>query len=218
MGRPAKDITGVRIGALVALRNTGSIKTNQGLKPLWEIQCDCGKKVYKHSSDFLKKGCYSCGCQLKTRISVSNTKHGMSHHPLYAVWDTMIARCHRESHKSYAHYSARGILVCEQWRASFQNFANDMAESYKAGLQLDRIDNDKGYAKNNCRWATPKQQGNNKVTNKWIDTPDGQMTVAQAATQYNINQTTLLYRIANKWPSNLLFIRPSHSHRLKELI
>lgn len=216
MAKPAKDITGVTIGYVTAIEKLPSVRTTSGLKPKWSCRCICGKELEVFTSPFLRGRYQSCGCRKKELISKSNTKHGMSHHPLYAVWDTMIARCHRASHKSYKHYSSRGITVCERWRNSFQNFADDMAETYQRGLQLDRIDNTKGYNKENCRWASAKTQANNTSTNTWIDTPTGKMTVKQAAEQFGIKYTTLLNRVCSGWPNDKLFIAATHRNRINE--
>jgi len=216
MGKPAKDITGVTVGYVTAIKKLPSVKTTSGLKPKWLCRCVCGAELHLFTAPFLKGQYQSCGCKKNELISKNNTKHGMSHHSLYAVWDTMIARCHRDSHKSYKHYSTRGITVCEQWRQSFQNFANDMLGSYSQGLQLDRIDNNKGYSKENCRWVDAKSQANNTSANIWIDTPVGKMTVKQAAEHYNIKYTTLLNRVYRNWPNDKLFISVSHRNRVNE--
>ena len=82
-------------------------------------------------------------------------------HPLYATWYAMNYRCHNPKAYGYKDYGGRGITVCDRWRNDLNAFAEDMGERPK-GLTIDRIDNDKGYSPDNCRWATWKQQGNNK--------------------------------------------------------
>jgi hypothetical protein len=82
-------------------------------------------------------------------------------HPLYATWYAMNYRCHNPESYQYKDYGGRGITVCDRWRNDLNAFAEDMGERPK-GLSIDRIDNDKGYFPENCRWATWKQQGNNK--------------------------------------------------------
>ena len=76
-------------------------------------------------------------------------------------WDSMIGRCHRESHPSYGYYGGRGIKVCERWMGSFEAFFEDMGEAPE-GYWLDRIDNSKGYEPGNCRWVTPKESASNR--------------------------------------------------------
>lgn len=214
MGRPIEDITGLKIGYMTAIKIVGSYIPVR--KPIWLIQCVCGNTVTCNSSAYKGRQYQSCGCMRNKLISQNTVKHGMSHHPLYSVWDTMIARCHRKSHKSNRRYSARGITVCEAWRKSFIAFRDDMVIGYAKGLQLDRIDNAKGYSKENCRWATTKQQANNTSYNIKINTPDGQMNVCEAADKYGIKRTTLLNRIKSGWPEDKWFIKVSYANKIKE--
>lgn len=81
-------------------------------------------------------------------------RHKMTGTKLYYVWKNMINRCTRPSHSSFKNYGGRGIVVCEKWMSSFFNFYDDMSgDSYNEDLQIDRVDNEKGYFKENCRWV-----------------------------------------------------------------
>lgn len=134
--------------------------------------CNCGNtKVTLVSS--LRRGCTrSCGClnaentQLK---GLNNRRHGHSRRldggrsKSYKLWSSMIRRCHTPSSSGFHKYGAKGVIVCKEWRESFETFLKDMGEPPK-GLSIDRIDNSKGYSKDNCRWATAKQQARNKTT------------------------------------------------------
>ena len=116
----------------------------------------------------------------------------------------MRARCNRPTHNLYKWYGGRGITVCPEW-ASFTEFYLAMYPSYKEGLQLDRIDNQKGYSPDNCRWVTPKQNNRNRSSNRLINTPDGVMVLAKAAEMYGLDQKVITYRIKRGYPSEKVF-------------
>ena len=120
------------------------------------VQCECGiiKTVDYYS---IKNGLTkSCGCERK-----NNLKHSLCNSPEYRSWNGMKIRCTNPSHKQYKDYGGRGITVCYEWLNSFQNFYNDMGKRPN-GKTLDRINNNKGYEPSNCRWASPKEQAQNK--------------------------------------------------------
>jgi hypothetical protein len=122
----------------------------------WICQCECGLKNWVYTNALKKgtsKGCLKC--------SKGSTKHNMSHTKTYSTWVQMIERCHNQEHPFYKWYGERGIYVCKEWIKSFSNFLKDMGEKPE-GLTLDRIDNESGYHKDNCRWTTRKEQQRNR--------------------------------------------------------
>ena len=119
-----------------------------------------------------------------TRTKVSQT---------YKSWETMIQRCHNKNNPKYHLYGGRGILVCQQWR-QFINFLDDMGEAPR-GHQIDRIDNDKGYCKSNCRWRTSKQQGRNRRDNRLITFQGKTQCLSEWADETGINRETISSRI-----------------------
>lgn len=212
MHHRAVDLTGHRFGWLVAVEYAGS----NGFKSLWRVRCDCGVEKVLIASELRKGNTNSCGCQKNIWVGDAQRTHGMSEHPAYWVWRSMVDRCKLPTHQAWANYGGRGIRVCKRWE-KFENFWTDMGPTYVSGLTLERNDNEAGYSKNNCRWATYQEQSNNKRTTRRIETPWGDLTVTEAARKSGIGITTLLYRLGVGCPLDMLFTKPDVSNRLAEV-
>lgn len=126
----------------------------------WLCLCECGNLKVTDVSSLTRGFTKSCGCLAKEQNSVRKRTHGLRRHVSYSSWCAMMNRCYNKKRKSYQNYGARGIFVDPKWHDVAQ-FIRDMGERPK-GLSLDRIDNDKGYSKENCRWATHVEQAQNR--------------------------------------------------------
>lgn len=123
-------------------------------------------------------------------------KHGRTSDPIWRSWQAAIQRCSNPNDEHFPSYGGRGITVCERWR-TFTNFAADMGER-PDGMTLDRIDNNGNYCPENCRWATPVTQANNRRNNKTYPFPAGEMTVNRAARLYGKSIQSLKHWVVKK--------------------
>lgn len=184
-----KNRTGMRYGKLICT----SKFERRGKKIYWLCKCDCGKEVWICAQNLLVAK--SCGCNNKT----SHIIHGMSHTRIHETWKHMIQRCSNKKHPYYKDYGGRGITVCDEWIGTegfirFNEWAS--ANGYQENLTLDRIDNNKGYTPDNCRWVDHLTQCNNKRNNKRYEYKGESHTIAEWARLYGIKYTTLNKRLS----------------------
>lgn len=123
---------------------------------------------------------------------MAKVKHGKSKSRLYGCWHDMKQRCSNPSRTNHKHYKNKGIIVCEEWRNDFQAFHDwAMANGYADNLTLDRIDNNGNYEPSNCRWATPKEQENNRSNNVYLTINGETKPLAQWATENGLKYCTV---------------------------
>ncbi len=130
----------------------------------------------------------------------------MANQPLsYGSWTNMKKRCNSPAYHHAYRYSGRGISYDPKWE-NFAGFYEDMGQTYKPGLTLERIDNDKDYSKSNCRWATRREQANNTRRNRWIKYHGVTKTLSQWARTYGLKRSTVAQRYyVYKWPLDRIF-------------
>lgn len=122
-------------------------------------------------------------------------------HRLYCTWYNMLARCSDPDDHHYARYGGRGIKVCREWRSYDAFFRWALANGYDEALTIDRIDNDGDYTPGNCRWATPRQQANNRSNNRHITVAGHTLTHAQWARALGISRQAIRQAIKRGVPA-----------------
>ena len=170
----------------------------------WLCKCDCGGMKIVVSSELKRGGTKSCGClaQEQREKAAKSRCHAHSRANLCRErksWENMLARCYDSSCKSFSNYGGAGITVCETWRHSFKSFFADLGPR-PIGHTLDRIDSSKGYFKENCRWATNKEQANNRSNNRRLAHNGKTMTISQWADELGLTHTCISMRLKRGWP------------------
>lgn len=135
---------------------------------MWYCRCSCGKQLHVRGGALTlsERPTRSCGCIRLERAIASRKTHGATFNGKftteYSTWHSMIQRCHNPNNEKFPDYGGRGIVVCEQWRNSFEQFLKDMGYKPNPKLTIDRRDNNKGYEPGNCYWATRAEQQKNR--------------------------------------------------------
>ena len=186
--RDRSDLSGRIVGSWTVLAKS-SERGKHG-QVYWECQCQCGAKNLVMGESLRRQTSTKC-------LSCKNTVHGMEKTPTYCTCAAMKQRCSNPNYHSYFYYGGRGILVCNEWQ-SFEVFLADMGEKPE-GTSIDRIDVEKGYFKENCRWATPAQQARNRRNTRKYEWGEESFSLGDLSDMHNINVRRVQQRLNAGW-------------------
>ena len=188
-----KDLTGQKFGRLTVIKQVGK---NKHGSYLWFCKCDCGN-IKTTVGTLLRKGeTKSCGCLSKENLEKGRVgTHRMSESVEYRTWLHIKWRCLNKNCPRYKNYGGRRIKMCNDWLESFGNFYKDMGKRPENKSSIDRIDNNKGYYKENCHWATRTEQARNKRNNKMLIYKGETRCLSDWAEKLNMNYNTLYSKL-----------------------
>lgn len=188
------DLTGQKIGMWTVECFDGVSDRNQAK---WICVCSCPAKTRRSvSGRHLRAGkSLCCGCLGDAVLGNARRIHGLARTPEYSAWKSARTRCINPNHPCYADYGGRGITFCKEWDDSFETFLKDMGLRPSADKTLDRLDNDKGYSKENCAWVTRVEQSRNRRSSKFIEYKGEKLTYTEWGRRLGISDNTISIRL-----------------------
>lgn len=211
-----KNLIGQKFNRLTVI---GRAENDKYGKARWICKCECGNETTVASTHLTQGRIKSCGCLKSELTAKRNYKHGLAHTRIHNIWCDMKDRCYNANKPKYKNYGFRGITVCDEWLHDFKAFYDwSIANGYNDILTIDRMDVNKGYSPDNCRWADNKTQANNKTTNHYVKYDDRVLTVSELAEEVGLTYNTLISRILRNPDTDVseLISKPkSHAERME---
>jgi hypothetical protein len=182
------DLTGEIFGSLTVLGRDNA-------QSQWRCRCVCGTETTVRTGNLrLAKG-DRCTCAIREKTRARRRSHGESGNPEYRAWSEMKTRCENQASTSYADYGGRGIQIDPRWATSFETFLADMGRKPTPRHTLDRRDTEKGYGPDNCRWATQREQQNNRRNNHLLTHEGITLTTSEWARRVGLSPDALERRL-----------------------
>lgn len=200
------NIVGKKIGRLTVVRRADNSRHGS---TMWICRCVCGNEIKVFAANLRRKNTRSCGCLKKEIVKTVNVTHGMTETREYSSWLSMKGRC-KKSYFESCFYFDRGIKVCDRWMESFENFYKDMGDR-PPKTSIDRIDNNKGYSPDNCRWASCKEQSSNRRSNITITHNGVSGSPAYWSKIIKISCPSILARKYRGWSDDMIVETPLFS-------
>lgn len=198
----------------------GYAGNNKHRSAMWLCQCRCGNVVKVKGAQLRRGRTKSCGCLQRDTASKlakeynssqnykspSHLIHGGAKTRIYGIWNKMKQRCGNPNYEHFERYGGRGITVCAEWMNDFEAFRDwSMANGYSDSKSIDRIDNDKGYSQDNCRWVSTQQQVRNRSVTVSLDHNGQVKTLKEWADEYGINYKLAHERYRKGWEFEKIF-------------
>lgn len=204
------EMIGVKKGKLTVIAFDS---TRKG-RSFWKVRCDCGtEKTIRLDRLHNNSMCEKCAA---VQQGLRMLTHGETRTSLYSIWRGIKGRCYNPQTIAYASYGAKGITMHEDWvnsYESFRDYVSQLENFGKVGYTLDRIDFDGNYEPNNLRWATMKEQSNNRKTNRFITFNGETLTIAQWSEKTGIPYSTILGRLKKGWSVSDVLTRKVKCHK-----
>lgn len=208
--RKILDLVGNTYGRLTVISRLPPVPNSHD--SWWLCKCSCGLTTNVRASSLKMNVTKSCGCfRVEAKLIHGENPGNGRKTKEYRTWDHMIQRCTNTNKPEYKRYWGRGINVCEKWRNDFTAFLADVGRAPSNKHSLDRINNDGNYEPGNCRWATAKEQLNNRSNTVWIEHAGKRMTLTEWSRHLGITTGTLKFRL-KKWPVDRVFIPKLSRH------
>ena len=199
------DLTGKVFERLTVKEFVGKNKSREAL---WLCECVCGNTVIVRGSKLRDGQNKSCGCLRKECHTTHSHSHRGKQTKTYRIWIAMKTRCTNPNVPCYKNYGGRGITICEEWKNDYLKFLEDMGECPE-NCSIERIDNNKGYSPENCKWATVEEQSTNKRTTRIITYNGKTQCLKDWSIELNISYSVLSRRINGlRWSIERAFTTP----------
>lgn len=201
---------GEALGDLIFIEEVESGRKRQAL-----FMCRCGNTFLSRIDQAIEKKRISCGCFRRSRAG-KNTRHGMTYSPTYHIWCKVKERCYNPNLKAYPDYGGRGIIMCDRWKNSFENFLADMGEKPNKDSSIDRTDVNGIYEPSNCKWIERRLQPKNR-RNCYLELNGVRKTNEEWAIELGISKKVIATR-KNRGLSVEQILKPIKRKSWKNLI
>ena len=188
-----------RVGKKYGRLTVKSLDGFRGPQSYWKCVCDCGGEKVVQGGNLQSGNVSSCGCFQKESAAKVSYVHGMSRTPEYRVWAHMKERCEKTDKRHGKYYYDKGIKVCERWVDSFSNFFEDIGKRPSSFHTIDRIDSNRNYSPENCRWVTNDVQQSNKSNNIRISFSGKTLTYSEWERTLGLPKGKISSRVTNGW-------------------